>query len=166
MSGLLTDGSLVGTDFCRPVAVAIYYSARQHLAPRAGCCITAKGVGQVETIAVKDVAHAIARQLDGYAARDDTDETAYGWQHVLHGTDNGTVHLALVVVIGRKAVLGEVLGIGPRHVPHELHMQVGGVAQDEAFELCQIAKAAADTRQLAGLLEGDDVPLLIADDGL
>ena len=89
MSGLLTDGSLVGTDFCRPVAVAIYYSARQNLAPGAGSCIAAKGVGQVETIAVEDVAHAVASQLDGNATGDDTDETAYGWQHVLHGADNG-----------------------------------------------------------------------------
>ena len=100
----------------------------------------------METIAVENISQTVARQLDGYTTGDDATETAYGRQHVLHSANNGAVHLALVVVVGRKAVLGKVLGISPRHVPHELHMQVGGITLDEALQLCQVAIATADTR--------------------
>ena len=52
------------------------------------------------------------------------------------------------------------------YMPHELHVEVAGVAENETFQLCQIAETAADARQLAGLLQGDNIPLLVADDRL
>ena len=120
----------------------------------------------METVTVEHVAQTVACQLDGNAAGNNAGEAAYSGQHVLHSADDGAIHLALVVVVGGKALFLEIFGVSPRHVPHELHMQIGRIALDEAFQLCQVAITAADARQLAGLLQGDDVPLLIADDGL
>ena len=120
----------------------------------------------METVAVEHVAQTVASQLDGDATGNDAREASYAWQHVLHGRDNGAVHLALVVVVGRKVLLGEVLCIGPRHVPHELHVKIGRITENEAFQLGEIGETAGNARQLADLLQGDDVPLLVADDGL
>ncbi len=72
----------------------------------------------------------------------------------------------LAIIVGFKLLGIIVLGIGPRHVPHEFNMQVGGVALDKALELYEIAIGRGQSRVVAGLLEGDDVPLLVADNGL
>ena len=45
-------------------------------------------------------------------------------------------------------------------------MQIGGIALYEALQLGQIAVAGGYAGELAGLLHGDDVPLLVANDGL
>ena len=51
-------------------------------------------------------------------------------------------------------------------MPHKFHVQIGGIALYQPLELGQIGVAGGDARQRTGLLQGDDVPLLVADDAL
>ena len=163
MSHLLAEQSRLGIDALRMISVAYHLAAGKKFAPGAGCGVASISLVEVEAVAAEHIAHFGARLLHRHAHRDDA-AYAHARQLVGHGEADVVVHQLLVVAVEPKCVVVAVLGVGPGHVPYYLDLLVGADGEHVVLEPLQIGEGVGQTREVAGLLERDDVPLVVGDD--